>query len=158
MNDFKIAIASDHAGYKLKDCIYKHLQERKCSVEDLGAYSNNSVDYPLFAYKVVEKVIFNKMTFGILLCGSGVGMSIAANRFPGIRAANCCDVYAAKMARLHNDANILCLGERIIGQGLAKEIVDVFLATNFEGGRHTRRLELIDEVAIKYWKEYIGRI
>jgi ribose 5-phosphate isomerase B len=158
MPDLKIAIGSDHAGYRLKDYISDFLKDKGYSTYDVGTYSEARVDYPTFAIKVAEELILKNVKYGILICGSGVGMSIIANRFPGIRAANCSDSYTAKMSRLHNNANILCLGERIIGEGLAKEIVEVFISTEFEGGRHSRRIELIEEIAIKYWQEFIGRI
>ena len=157
MPDLKIAIASDHAGYKLKSYIYGFLKDKEYSIEDVGTCSEAKVDYPAFALKIVEKLITGNINSGILICGTGVGMSIAANRFPGVRAVNCSDTYTAKMSRLHNNANVLCLGERLIGEGLAGEIVEIFITTNFEGGRHSMRVDLIDEMAIKYWKEFIGR-
>lgn len=157
MPDLKIAIASDHAGYRLKSHIYKFLMDKEYFIEDVGTYSDVKADYPRFAFKVVDKLISGQINIGILICGTGVGMSIAANRFPGIRAANCSDIYTTKMSRLHNNANILCLGERLVGEGLAKEIVETFISTNFEGGRHSKRVDLIDEMAIEYWKEFIRR-
>ena len=156
MSNVKIVIASDHAGYKLKSAIVNFLEERGYDIEDVGAYSEDPVDYPLFALKLVEKLIYEGRDYGILICGTGIGMSIVANKFPRIRAANCTDSYTAKMARLHNNANVLCIGERVVGEGLAKDIAEVFLATDFEGGRHCKRVELIDKLAAKHWSEYLG--
>jgi ribose 5-phosphate isomerase B len=156
MSNFKIVIASDHAGFKLKGLIFDFLKEKNYYIVDVGVNTGESVDYPIFALKLVEKIIYEKFTYGILICGTGVGMAIVANKFPGIRAANCSNSYTAKMSRMHNNANILCIGERVVGDGMAKDIVDVFLSTNFEGGRHSNRVKLIDEVAIKYWNEFLG--
>jgi ribose 5-phosphate isomerase B len=156
MPNLKILIASDHAGYKLKSTLFSFLEEKGYNVEDVGTNSEDSVDYPIFALKLVEKLIYEGGHYGILICGTGVGMSIVANKFPYIRAANCSDSFTAKMARLHNNANVLCIGERVVGEGLAKDIAEVFLATGFEGGRHQKRVELIDGLAAKHWSEYLG--
>lgn len=136
----QVFIASDHAGFGLKEFVKKVLVERGLEVCDLGADSQQRVDYPDFAQKLCERVLATPESRGVLICGSGIGMSIAANRFSGIRAALCTDSYLAKMARLHNDANVLCMGERVIGQGEAEEIVAQFFSVEFEGGRHIERV------------------
>ena len=138
----KIIIASDHGGYNLKNIIINHLKEKNYYVEDLGCYNTESCDYPVYAKAVAEEVAKNNLK-GILVCGTGIGMSIAANRINGIRASHCTDTYSAKMTRKHNNSNILCLGERITGSGLALEIVDTWLNTEFEGGRHQKRIDMI---------------
>ncbi|WP_028840930.1 ribose 5-phosphate isomerase B [Thermodesulfobacterium hveragerdense] len=142
----KIAIASDHAGYFLKEKIKDFLAKEGHEVVDVGCYSHVAVDYPEYGVKAVEKVLQGEVERGILICGTGIGMSIVANRFSGIRAALCHEPFSAKMARLHNDANVLVLGGRMIGDGMAVEIVKTFLETPFEGGRHERRLELIEKL------------
>ncbi len=141
----KVFIGSDHAGFELKEKIKDLLSSKNIQVEDLGTYSKESCDYPVFAKKVCEHVL-KEDSIGILICGTGIGMSMCANRFKGIRAALCTNEYMAKMSRLHNDANILCLGARVIGESLAKEIVEVFISTPFEEGRHLRRINLIDNL------------
>lgn len=138
----KIIIGSDHGGYNLKQAIIKHLNDTGYEVEDLGCYSTESCDYPVIA-KAVSKKVLETNGQGILVCGTGIGMSIAANRFDGIRASHCTDTFTARMTRMHNDSNILCLGERITGSGLALDIVDIWLKTNFEGGRHKKRIDMI---------------
>jgi len=137
----QIAIGSDHAGFNLKEAVKGFLTEMGHTYEDLGCHDNTSVDYPDFAFTVADGVVAGKFEQGILICGSGIGMSIAANKVDGIRAALCHDTFCAKGAREHNNANILCMGERVIGQGLAKEIVIAYLESEFEGGRHARRVE-----------------
>ena len=137
-----IVFGSDHAGLGLKNILMEHLAGR-CEAVDVGTHSLESCDYPLIAGKLAGEVLA-RGALGILICGSGIGVSITANRFPGIRAALCANEYMARMSRMHNDANVLCLGERIIGVDLAKAIVDAFLNTPFEGGRHQRRVDLID--------------
>ncbi len=137
-----IAIGSDHAGYALKCEIIKHLEEKGIEFIDCGC-SGESVDYPDIAEKTCAKVVSGEADKGILICGTGVGISISANKINGIRAALCGDWYSAKYTRLHNDANVLCMGGRVIGAGLAIEITDIFLETEFEGGRHARRVEKI---------------
>lgn len=137
-----IVFGSDHAGLGLKNILMEHLAGRfNCS--DVGTYSLESCDYPNIAGKLATEVLGLKAT-GILICGSGIGMSITANRFEGIRAALCANEYMARMSRMHNDANVLCMGERIIGVDLAKAITDAFLDAEFEAGRHQRRVDLID--------------
>ena len=137
-----IAIGSDHAGYALKCEMIKLLEEKGGEFIDCGC-NGESVDYPDIAEKTCEKVTSGEADKAILICGTGVGISISANKIKGIRAALCGDWYSAKYTRLHNDANVLCMGGRVIGAGLAAEIVDVFLDTEFEGGRHARRVEKI---------------
>ena len=138
-----IIIGSDHAGFELKGYLSELLKNKGYFVEDIGCYSTDSCDYPLFAKKLCEKVLDNN-TLGILICGSGIGMSMAANRIKGIRAALCLNEYMAKMSRRHNNANVLCLGARIVGQDLAQSITIAFLDEEFEGGRHKRRIDLIE--------------
>jgi ribose 5-phosphate isomerase B len=143
-----IAIACDHAGYQLKTEVVKQLHELGVQVEDLGCSSpNESVHYPEFGKKVVDQVRSRPHGRGILICGTGLGMSMVANRFPGIRAALCHDVSTAMMSRRHNDANLLVLGGRLIGPQLAREIVQTWLTTPFDGGRHQDRLDLLEQLA-----------
>jgi ribose 5-phosphate isomerase B len=142
----KIALGCDHGGYELKEKILAFLKDMNHQVEDLGTHGPESVDYPQYAAKVARAVTSGEVERGILICGSGIGMSITANRFPGIRAALVSEPFSAKMSRRHNDSNILCLGGRFIGQDLAAEIVKVWLDEPFDGGRHERRIELIDKV------------
>lgn len=137
-----IVIGSDHGGFKLKSEIAVHLKKLGYQVSDLGCYTPDSCDYPVIA-KQVAKEVLDKNSKGILVCGTGVGVSIAANRFNGIRASHCTDTFTARMTRMHNDSNILCLGERITGIGLALDIVDIWLNTEFEGGRHQNRIDMI---------------
>ncbi len=137
-----IAIGSDHAGYALKCEIIKFLEEKGVEYNDCGC-NGESVDYPDIAEKTCAEVTSGRADKAILICGTGVGISISANKIKGIRAALCGDWYSAKYTRLHNDANVLCMGGRVIGAGLACEITDVFLSTEFEGGRHARRVEKI---------------
>jgi len=141
----KIAIGSDHGGYLLKEDIKKHLNKRRIGIKDFGAYSEGSVDYPDIGKKVAKAVASKKYKFGILVCGTGLGMSMVANRVKGIRAALCHNVYTAQMSRAHNDANILCLGGRVLKKALALKIVEAFLKTPFEGGRHLRRVRKIEK-------------
>jgi ribose 5-phosphate isomerase B len=140
-----IVMGCDHAGFELKEICRKHLESiEEYKVTDLGVYSSDSYDYPLIAHKVGEAVSRGEYPFGILVCGSGLGMSIAANRHKGVRAALCHNLYSAGMCRLHNNANVLALGGRITGVDLALSIVDRFLTTEFEGGRHQRRVDQIE--------------
>lgn len=140
----EIIIASDHAGYDLKEHIKEYLSEHNIKLKDLGCNSLDSVNYPGYAHQVAKEVLANHSR-GILICGSGIGMSIAANRHPGIRAALCNSVECGKLSRQHNDSNILVLGARFISNELAIEILETWLKTQFEGGRHQSRVELIDE-------------
>jgi ribose 5-phosphate isomerase B len=142
----KIALGADHAGFELKDKIKQHLSGQGFEVHDEGTNSGESVDYPDFAKKVAEDVTAERATMGILVCGTGIGMAISANKVPGIRAANCSTVFEAQMSREHNDANILALGARVLEPQAALEIVDTWLNTKFAGGRHQRRLDKIHEI------------
>ncbi len=142
----KIAIGSDHAGFDLKELIKNHLQEKGIDVIDVGTHTKESVDYPVFGEKVAETVQKREADFGIVICGTGIGISISANKVKGIRAALCTNEYMARMARKHNDANVLALGARVLGTDLALSIVDTFLSTEFEGGRHERRVHLIEKI------------
>lgn len=139
----KIVLGSDHAGFELKEDLRAYLVEQKVGVIDLGVYNEEPVDYPDIGASVAEKVSRGEVGRGILICGSGIGMSIVANRFPGVRASLCHGLYTARISREHNDANLLILGGRLIGKGLAREILKVWLETGFQGGRHQRRLEKI---------------
>jgi len=139
-----ILIASDHAAFDLKAHIVAFLKEMNHEVEDLGVERVESVDYPDFAHRLAEGIGRGDGAQGILICGTGLGMSMAANRHAGIRAALCHDAYTAAMARKHNDANVLCLGARVLGVGVAEQVVRVFLSTPFEGGRHQRRVDKIE--------------
>ncbi len=139
----KIALGSDHAGFELKEDLATYIAAQEIELADLGARDESPVDYPDIGASVAGKVSRGEVDRGILICGSGVGMSIVANRFPGVRAALCHDVYTSRMSREHNDSNLLVLGGRLIGKGLAREILKVWLATGFEGGRHQKRLEKI---------------
>lgn len=138
-----IYIGSDHGGFELKQVIVQHLKQQEIDVIDCGTFSADRVDYPDIARVVCEKVLEDDEQ-GILLCGTGIGMSMTANKFKGIRAAVCTDPYSSRMTRQHNDANVLCMGQRVVGEGLALDIVDSFLAAEFEGGRHKNRVEKIE--------------
>lgn len=140
----KIAIASDHAGYDLKETIKTYLEENGHEVVDKGPYNADSVDYPDFAKKLTDEVLSENVDFGIGICGTGIGINISCNRVKGIRAALCSESVSAELTRKHNNANVLNLGARIIGEELAKGIVDVFINTEFEGGRHQRRIDKIE--------------
>jgi ribose 5-phosphate isomerase B len=140
-----IVIGSDHAGFDLKEACKVFLEgSGRYKVTDIGVFSRDSADYPRIAHRAAEAVARGEYSRGILICGTGIGMSITANRHKGVRAALCLDLYSAKMSRLHNDANVLVMGGRVLGVGLALEIVDLFLKTEFEGGRHKARLDQID--------------
>ena len=142
-----LAIASDHAGYTLKQVLVQHLSRQGYAVEDLGCDSTVSVDYPLYAGKVCQGVVDGRYEKGILVCGTGVGMSIAANKVPGIRAALCNDCFCTELTRQHNDANVMCIGGRVVGEELAKKIVDIFLTTAFsDGANHNRRIQMIKDM------------
>ncbi len=142
----KIAIASDHGGFDLKESIIAHLLNTGWEVDDLGPHSGDSVDYPDYGIKLAEAVAEKKVERGIVICGTGIGMSIVVNRYPGIRGTLCSDLFTAKLCREHNDSNILIMGGRVIGKGLAAEIVNTWLNTAFEGGRHQRRLDKINQI------------
>lgn len=145
MDKIKIAIGSDHGGFEYKAGIIKALQVKGYDVVDMGTYSPESCDYPIIAKKVARAVAKGDFEKGILVCGTGIGMSMAANKVKGIRAAVCGDTFSARATRAHNNANILCLGQRVVGEGLALDIVDIWLTTKFEGGRHERRVNMIEE-------------
>ncbi len=140
----KISIASDHAGYDLKESVISFLLHQGWEVDDLGPENSDSVDYPDYGIKLAKSVSEKKVGRGIVICGTGIGMSIVVNRFPEIRGTLCSDVYTAKLCRQHNDSNILIMGGRVVGKGLAQEIVRTWLETPFEGGRHQRRIEKIE--------------
>lgn len=142
----KIAIGCDHGGFEHKNAIAEHLKERGFSVTDFGIYESRSVDYPEIALKVANSVASGENALGILVCGTGIGMSMAANKVNGIRAAAVSDHFSAKYTRLHNNANILCLGGRVIGVGTALELADLFVDTEYEGGRHQKRIDMITEI------------
>ena len=141
-----VIVGSDHAGFDLKEEIKRSLNEKgEYPVTDMGTFSNEPVDYPIIAHQVAKNISEKRFHWGILVCGSGIGMSIVANRYPRVRAALCSNLFAVKVSRQHNDANILVLGGRVLGTDLALEMVDLFLHTQFEGGRHQRRLEQIEK-------------
>lgn len=144
-----IAIGSDHAGFALKQEVVGHLKEKGIEVMEMGCMDGSSCDYPDVAREVCGEVISGRADLAILICGTGIGISIAANKIRGIRAALCTDCYMARLTRMHNDANVLCMGGRVIGGGLACEIADAFLSASFEGGRHQRRVELIKAIEEK---------
>ncbi|MCL2775112.1 MAG: ribose 5-phosphate isomerase B [Oscillospiraceae bacterium] len=139
-----ISIAADHAGYELKEVIKNYFDMTDIPYMDFGTNSTEAVDYPVYAQKVCAALQTGESDFGILVCGTGIGMAIAANKHKDIRAANCTDTYSAKMARLHNDANVLTLGSRVTGAGLVLDIIKQFLSTEFEGGRHSERLDMLN--------------
>lgn len=145
----KVAIASDHGGLIIKAEIKKLMDELDIQYEDFGCECDSSVDYPDYAIPVAEKVVTGEYDRGILICGTGIGMSIAANKVRGIRCALCHDVFSAKVTREHNDTNILAMGERVVGPGLAREIAKAWLLGEFEGGRHGRRVDKITEYETK---------
>ena len=142
----KIAIGSDHGGFSLKSQVIEHLKKRGISYKDFGTLTETSCDYPDIAIEVSEAVVSKEYDLGILICGTGIGIGIAANKVKGIRAALCHDTFSAHAAREHNNANILTMGERVIGPGLALDIVDTFLNSTFEGDRHLRRINKITEI------------
>ena len=138
-----IAVGSDHGGFELKKEIIAHLKDKVIEGKEMGCMDGASIDYPVVAKEVCAEVLNGNAEYAILICGTGIGISMAANKIKGIRAALCTDCYMAKYTRLHNDANALCLGGRVIGAGLACEIVDAFLGNSFEGGRHQRRVDML---------------
>lgn len=142
----KIIIASDHGGYDLKLELIEHLKEKNFDVVDIGTKDKKSCNYPTYAKKLCAEILNNNFKRGILVCGTGLGMQISANRFKGIRAVCVSDTFSAKMSKAHNNSNVLCLGGRVLGVGLAKEILDTWLSTEFESGRHQQRIDLIDEL------------
>jgi len=148
----KLAIASDHGGFHLKNAILKFLSSRKIKYVDLGVVDETSVDYPDYAAQVADKVAKGEVEGGILICGTGIGMAITANKFKGVRAAVATDPYTARMSKEHNNANILALGGRVLDESVATEMVQVWLDSKFEAGRHERRLEKISEIEKKNFK------
>ncbi len=141
----RIAIGCDHGGYELKLEIIKRLTALGYEVNDVGTNSIESVDYPIYADLVCKEISEKRTELGILVCGTGIGMSMAANKHKGIRAACCADTFSARMTRMHNDANVLCLGGRVVGSGLACDMAELFVTTEFEGGRHIKRISMFDE-------------
>lgn len=146
MSTQKYYLATDHAGLDLKDHTRDYLTSKGYEVVDLGPFSKERVDYPDYAVMLCKKVLEDTGSMGILICGSGIGMSMAANRYHGIRAALCHDAYSAKMGRAHNNGNVLCFGERIVGVGVAESIVDAWCESEFEGGRHAGRVDKIEAI------------
>lgn len=144
MESLKVAIGADHGGFKLKEKIVQYLKNENIEFKDFGTFSEESCNYPEFAQKVATEVALGNFNRGILVCGSGIGMSIAANKVKGISAALCWNLETAALARKHNNSNILCLGERQLEDGLALEMVDAWLHTDFEGGRHKTRIDMIE--------------
>lgn len=142
----RIAIGCDHGGFKLKEEIKTYLEQKGLELEDFGCFSEDSVDYPPIAAKAARSVAEKKNDYGILICSTGIGISISANKVKGIRAALCTDRHCAEMTRRHNNANVLCMGGHVVTPETAKRIVDVFLSTEFEGGRHQRRVDLISDI------------
>jgi len=140
----KFYIATDHAGVLIKDDVKKMLEDMNHEVVDLGPFSTDRVNYPDYAHKLSEEVLKNSGSFGVLICGTGIGMSLAANKHKGIRAALCHDYYTASMARAHNNANVLCFGQRVVGLGTIESILKAWVETEFEGGRHQERVDLIE--------------
>ncbi|WP_282924194.1 ribose 5-phosphate isomerase B [Mediterraneibacter massiliensis] len=152
-----IALGSDHGGYELKEEIKKYLEAQGIAVKDFGSFTPEAVDYADVAYEVALSVAQEECEKGILCCGTGIGISIAANKVQGIRAACCSDCFSAKMTRMHNDANILCMGGRVVGAGLALMMTDLFLTTPFEGGRHQRRIDKIAKIEKEEGRKIIWR-
>lgn len=142
----KIVLACDHGGFRLKEAVKEHLVENGYNITDIGVYNTESVDYPDFGKKAAEMVAKGEMDKGIIICGTGIGISIAANKVKGIRCAVCTNEYMAKMSRRHNNANMLALGERVLGNGVAISLVDTWLTTDFEGGRHENRVNKIMDI------------
>ncbi|MBQ2767017.1 MAG: ribose 5-phosphate isomerase B [Clostridia bacterium] len=141
-----IVLGCDHAGYLIKDHIIDHVKEKGYTVIEVGTYSADSCHYPIFAHRACKKLQDGEADIGILICGTGIGMSMAANKHKGIRAACCSDTFSARLTRQHNNANVLCFGERVIGKGLALELVDAFLDTEFEGGKHATRIGMVADI------------
>lgn len=148
----KIAVASDHGGFLYKQKLIDYLKKTGCDVHDFGTNCEDSCDYPDYALPAAEAVASGECDRGILICSTGIGVSIAANKVRGIRCAHCHDTYSARYSRLHNDANMIAFGQKIIGEGLMLDIVDAFLHTEFEGGRHSRRVDKITKIEEKYGK------
>ena len=143
----KVAFACDHAGYTLKEAVLKHLKEMGYEVEDFGCYSPERVDYPVMGEKAARAVASGECELGVLICGTGIGISLAANRVRGIRAAVCSEPYSAELTRRHNNANMIAFGARVVGEGTACAILDAFFNAKFEGGRHKTRVDMLDKIA-----------
>ena len=148
MNTKKITVGCDHAGFGLKNIVLAHLEERGFEVLDVGTHSTDSCDYPQIAHELCKNIQNGTTELGILICGTGIGMSMAANKHRGIRAAACSDTFSARLTRVHNDANVLCFGERVVGMGLALDLVDAFVDAEFEGGKHQRRVDMITQIEV----------
>ena len=146
MNNKKITVGCDHAGLNLKKIVISHLQERGYEVLDVGTHTPDSCDYPAISHALCKNIQTGVSELGILVCGTGIGMSMAANKHRGIRAAACSDTFSARLTRVHNDANVLCFGERVVGMGLALDLVDAFIDAEFEGGKHQRRVDMITAI------------
>jgi len=146
MNTKKITVGCEHAAYDMKLEVIRHLEERGYEVLDVGTNSSQSCDFPVFAHAVCKNVQDGVTELGILICGTGIGMSMAANKHHGIRAAVCSDTFSARLTRMHNNANVLCFGARVVGIGLALDLVDNFLDAEFEGGKHQRRIDMVNAI------------
>lgn len=146
MNISKIVIGCDHAALGLKNKVIAHLKEQNIEVTDVGTYTSDSCNYPDYASALCKKIQAGEFTLGILICGTGIGMSMAANKHNGIRAACCSDTFSAKATRQHNNANVLCFGERVVGTGLALDLVDTFISTDYLGGRHDKRVQMLTDI------------
>lgn len=146
MNISKIVIGCDHAALELKNKVIAHLKEQNIEVTDVGTYTSDSCNYPDYASALCKKIQAGEFTLGILICGTGIGMSMAANKHNGIRAACCSDTFSAKATRQHNNANVLCFGERVVGTGLALDLVDTFISTDYLGGRHDKRVQMLTDI------------
>lgn len=141
-----IALGCDHGGWELKEAVKKHFDDLKIEYEDFGCFNTESVDYPIYAKKVAEAVAEKKAEKGLLFCGTGLGMMLCANKYEGVRAVCASDIFSVEFSRMHNNANVLTLGGRVMGQGLAIKLIDTFLNTEFEGGRHAKRVEMYDKI------------
>lgn len=141
-----VALGSDHGGYQIKEAVKAHLEAKGIACKDFGAYSEASCDYPQMAQEPCQAVLDGKCEVALLFCGTGIGISIAANKRKGIRAAVCSDTFSARLTRMHNDANVLCMGGRVVGPGLACDLADAFLGAAFEGERHARRVRMLEEL------------
>ena len=142
----KLVIGCDHAAPELKAIVRDHLIERGFDVTDVGTHTTDSCNYPDYAHALCKKIQSGECELGILICGTGIGMSMAANKHKGIRAACCSDTFSARLTRLHNDANVLCFGARVVGQGLAIDLVDTFINAEFEGGKHQKRIDMFVDI------------
>ena len=142
----KIVLGCDHAGVEIKDAVIAHIKSKGHEVVEVGTYTTDSCHYPVYAAAACKKILSGECELGVLICGTGIGMSIAANKHDGIRAACCSDTFSARMTRMHNNANVLCLGGRVVGAGLACDMVDLFVDTEYEGGRHDLRVAMMAEI------------